>query len=91
MNACWIQHCLKPDLAFYTMYYDNETFKNYHSALSNSLWFKNSCAVLLKTVDIRSMWSHYAVETGSSRLETLFLCFIAAFDQSHKLAHAVPF
>lgn len=27
MNACLIQHCLKPALAFYTMYYENETFK----------------------------------------------------------------
>lgn len=61
----------------------------YHGSLCDPLRFKLSRAVLLKAFSIRSVWSHYTVEAGPSRLEALLLGFIVTFDQSHEFTHAV--
>lgn len=62
----------------------------YHGPFCNPLRLQLGFACLLKTVGIRPVRSHHAVQAGPSRLEAFLLCFIVAFDEPHELTHAVP-
>lgn len=64
-------------------------YRAYHGSFGDSLWFELGFAVLFEAVKIGAVRGHDAVETGSSRLETLFLCLIVTLDQAHELTHTV--
>ena len=54
-------------------------------------WFELSIGGLVKSLFVRSMWCHHAVETGPAWLEPTFLGLVHTMDQTHELTHAVPY
>ena len=53
-------------------------------------WFELCISGLGECFRVWAMWGHRAVQSSSSRHETLLLCLILTMDQSHELTHAVP-
>ena len=65
-------------------------YLSYHGSLSHPLWFESGGGVLLEAVCVGAVWGHNAVQTASSRLETLCFGLVVAFDEPHEFTHAVP-